>query len=114
MLTYFFHAVFINLYFKTKHSNKTLYLGFYSLSNVFSYRKHIKTIKSRNMKIIAPSPHFIINPTILWYSPIFPEGHFIMTPHFKIFFRNTHSLCIPDELILKVSIPVCILHNNFC
>ena len=41
MLTYFFRAVFINLYFKTKHSNETFHLEFYSLSNVFSYRKHI-------------------------------------------------------------------------
>ena len=49
--------------------------------------------KSRNRKIIAPSPHFIINPPPLYgIVPIFPEGHFIMTippPHFKIFFRNT-------------------------
>ena len=47
MLTYFFCAVFKNLiykystksifiYFKTKHSNETSHLGFYSLSNVFS------------------------------------------------------------------------------
>ena len=43
MLTYFFRAVFINLYFKTKHSNETFHLGFYSLSNVFSYRKHISS-----------------------------------------------------------------------
>ena len=34
-LTYFFCAVFINLYFKTKHSNETFHLGFYSFSNVF-------------------------------------------------------------------------------
>ena len=43
MLTYFFRAVFIILYFKTKHSNETFHLGFYSLSNVFSYRKHISS-----------------------------------------------------------------------
>ena len=70
MLTYFFRAVFINLYFKTKHSNETFHLGFYSLSNVFSYRKRISsksnisvlTIfrKSRNMKIIAPYSHFMV------------------------------------------------------
>ena len=81
MLTYFFRAVFINLYFKTKHSNETFHLGFYSLSNVFSYRKHIisksnisvLTIsdKSRNIKIIAPSPsHFIVKPP---FYGIFPE-----------------------------------------
>ena len=79
MLTYFFRAVFINLYFKTKHSNETFHLGFYSLSNVFSYRKHISsksnisvlTIsgKSRNIKISLLLPlHFIINPPILWYT----------------------------------------------
>ena len=80
MLTYFIRAVFLNLYFKTKHLNETFHLGFYSLSNVFSYRKHISSksninvltisAKSRNIKIIAPSPHFIINlpPPILWYS----------------------------------------------
>ena len=78
MLTYFFRALFINLYFKTKHSNETFHLGFYSLSNVFSYIKHISSKSnisvltifgtSRNTKIIAPSPHFIINPPILWYS----------------------------------------------
>ena len=73
MLTYFSRAVFKNLYFKTKHSNETFHLGFYSLSNVFSYRKHIKsqinisilTIsgKIRDIKIIAPYP-----PTIVWYN----------------------------------------------
>ena len=83
MLTSFFCAVFINLYFKTKHLNETFHLGFYSLSNVFSYRKHISsksnisvlTIsgKSRNIKIIAPSHPFYYQPqppphTILWYS----------------------------------------------
>ena len=83
MLTYFFRGVFINLYFKTKHLNETFHLGFYSLSNVFSYRKHISsksnisvlTIsgKSRNIKIIAPSHPFYYQPqppphTILWYS----------------------------------------------
>ena len=86
----FFRAVFKNLYFKTKHSNETFHLGFYSLSNVFSYRKHISsksnisvlTIsgKSRNIKIIAPSPHFISNPLILWYSLNFSWGSFITTP----------------------------------
>ena len=74
MLTYFFCAVFINLYFKTKHSNKTFHLGFYSLSNVFSHRKHISSksnisvltissSKSRNIKIIAPSPPFYYQPS---------------------------------------------------
>ena len=43
MLTYFFCAVFITLYFKTKRSNETFHLGFYSFSNVFSYRKHISS-----------------------------------------------------------------------
>ena len=55
--------------------------------------------KSRNRKIIAPSPHFIINPPPLYgIVPIFPEGHFIVTtlpPHFKIFFRNTHPPAPP-------------------
>ena len=65
MLTYFFRAVFINLYFKTNHSNETFNLGFYSLSNVFFYRKHVScksnisvltsSGKSRNIKITAPS-----------------------------------------------------------
>ena len=86
MLTYFFRALFINLYFKTKHSNETFHLGFYSLSNVFSYIKHISSKSnisvltifgtSRNTKIIAPSPHFIINPPILWYSLNIPWGSF--------------------------------------
>ena len=31
MLTYFFRDAFINLYFKTKKSNETFHLGFYSL-----------------------------------------------------------------------------------
>ena len=43
MLTYLFRVVFVNLYFKTKHLNQTFHLGFYSLSNVFSYRKHISS-----------------------------------------------------------------------
>ena len=99
MLTYFFRAVFINLYFKTKHSNETFHLGFYSFSNVFSYRKHITskrnisvlTIsgKSRNIKIIAPSPSILLSyppsPLILWYSLNIPWGSI-----FKIFFQNTH------------------------
>ena len=87
MLTYFFRALFIYTYFKTKHSNETFHLGFYSLSNDFSYRKHISskcnisvlTIsgKSRNIKIIAPSPLFYyqLPPShhhhILWYSFFF-------------------------------------------
>ena len=104
MLIYFFCAVFINLYSKTKHSNETFHLEFYSLSNVFSYRKCISsksnksvlTIsgKSRNIKIMDPTlplppppPHFIINAPILWY---ILNIQFIMTPpHFKTFFRNT-------------------------
>ena len=71
MLTYLFRVVFINLYFKTNHLNKTFHLGFYSLSNVFSYRKHISsksnisvlTIsgKSRNIKIIAPSAPILLS-----------------------------------------------------
>ena len=101
MLTYFSRAVFKNLYFKTKHSNETFHLGFYSLSNVFSYRKHIKsqinisilTIsgKIRDIKIIAPYP-----PTIVWYNLNILWGSFYYEPpsHFKIFFRNTHPLLI--------------------
>ena len=87
---------------KTKYSNETFHLGFYSLSNIFSYRKHIisksnisvLTIsgKSKNIKIIAPSPHFIINPPNLWYSLNIPWGSFYYDPPlFKIFFRNTPS-----------------------
>ena len=78
---------------KTKRLNETFNLGFYSLSNVFSYRKHISskhnlsvlTIsgKSRNIKIIAP-----FSPS-LWYSPNIPWGSFYWPPQFKIFFRNT-------------------------
>ena len=97
MLTSFFCAVFINLYFKTKHLNETFHLGFYSLSNVFSYRKHIISRcnisvlnisgKSRNIKIILPPL-----PPFYGIVSIFPEGHFIMIPppHFKIFFGTTH------------------------
>ena len=63
ILTYFFRAVFISLYFKTKHSIETFHLELCSLSNVFSYGKHITIFgKRRNIKIIDPSPHFIINP----------------------------------------------------
>ena len=86
MLTYFFSAVFINLYFKTKHLNERFHLGFYPLSNDFSYRKHIisksnisvLTIsgKSRNIKIVAPSPLFYyqLPPTPTFYDivSIFP------------------------------------------
>ena len=81
MLTYFFRAVFINLYFKTKHSNETFHLGFYSLSNVFSYKKHISsksnirvlTIsgKSRNIKIIAPFPILLSIPPSYFMVRIF-------------------------------------------
>ena len=79
MLTYFFRAVFINLYFKTKHSNETFHLGFYSLSNVFSCRKHISsksnlsvlTIsgKKRNKKIIAPPPPVSPPPPFYYQCP---------------------------------------------
>ena len=75
MLTYFFRVVFINLYFKKKkkeNSNETSYLGFYSLANVFSQRKHMSskgnisvlTIpgKSRNTKIIVPFSSFYYQP----------------------------------------------------
>ena len=85
MLTSFFCAVFINLYFKTKHLNETFHLGFHSLSNVFSYRKHIISWcnisvlnisgKSRNIKIILPPL-----PPFYGIVSIFPEGHFIMIP----------------------------------
>ena len=87
LLTSFFCAVFINLYFKTKHLNEMFHLGFYSLSNGFSYRKHIisrcnisvLTIsgKSRNIKIIAfSSLPFYYQPPILWYSLNIPRGSF--------------------------------------
>ena len=78
-------------------------MGFYSLSKVFSYRKHISskrnirvlTIfgKSRNVKIIiasstAPPPP----PLILWYSLniLWESFYYDPFPHFKIFFWNTH------------------------
>ena len=108
--------IFINLYFKTKHSNETFHLGFYSLLNVFSYIKHISsksnisvlTIsgKSRNMKIIATSPTTILlsnppPPSFYGIVSIFPEGHLIMTTHFKTFFRNTHPLLIRPPLQLS-------------
>ena len=85
---------------KTKHSNETFHLGLYSLSNVFSCRKHISsksnisvlTIsgKSRNIKIIAPSPlHFIINHPIWWYSLNIPEGSFYYDPPILRYFSGT-------------------------
>ena len=117
MLTYFFRAVFIILYFKTKHSNETFHLGFYSLSNVFSYRKHISsksnisalTIhgKSINIKIIVPHPPPPLHP--FYYQP----SHFMVysqyslrvillcPPHSKIFFRNTHPLLIRPPPTIK-------------
>ena len=65
--------------------------------------------KSRNRKIIAPSPHFIINPPPLYgIVPIVPEGHFIMTippPHFKIFFRNTPPNCFNASYIFQTRKP---------
>ena len=90
---------------------ETLHVGFYSLSNVFPYRKHISSKSnisilticgtSRNIKIIAPSPHFIITPPplppILWYSlnslntPWRSFYYDPPPPHFKIFSWNTHS-----------------------
>ena len=85
MITSSFCAVFINLYFKTKHLNETFHLGFHSLSNVFSYRKHIISRcnisvlnisgKSRNIKIILPPP-----PPILWYSVNISRGSFHYDP----------------------------------
>ena len=66
MLTYFFRAVFINLYFKTKHSNETFHLVFYSLSNVLSYRKHISSKINISVLIISgkstisPPPIFLL------------------------------------------------------
>ena len=56
MLTYFFCALFIYTYFKTKHSNETFHLGFYSLSNVFSYRKHITPAYSTPTPNLPASP----------------------------------------------------------
>ena len=109
MLTYFFSAVFINLYFKTKHSNETFHLGFYLFSNVFSYRKHISsksnisalTIsgKSRNIKIVASSPQILLSTPnfmvqsqyslrviLLWPSPIL------------WYFSGTPTPCLFDPL----------------
>ena len=123
MLTYFFCGVFINLYFKTKHSKETFHLGFYSLSNVFSCRKHISsksnlsvlTIsgKKRNKKIIAPPPppvspppHFIINAPILWYSLNIPWGSFYSdpSPFWEIFPEyQTPFSCLFDSHPLQLS-----------
>ena len=106
MLTYFFRAVFINLYFKTKHSNDTFHLRFYSLSNI-SVPKHISsksnisvlTIsgKSRNIKMIAPSPHFIINSPILWYSLNIPWRSFYYDPPFHDIFPEHPLLYLFDS-----------------
>ena len=86
MLTYFFCAVFIDLYFKTKHSNETFHLGLYSLSNVFSHRKHISSKSNISVLTISGKqkyknhsplpPHFIINPPILWYALNIPWESF--------------------------------------
>ena len=113
MLTYFFCAVFIDLYFKTKHSNETFHLGLYSLSNVFSHRKHISsksnisvlTIsgKSRNIKIIAPSPPFYYQPShFMVCSQYSLRVILLWLPHFKIFFRNTHP-CLFDPPSIQLS-----------
>ena len=86
ILTYFFCAVFIDLYFKTKHSNETFHLALYSLSNVFSHRKHISSKSNISVLTISGkqkyknhsllSPHFIINPPILWYALNIPWESF--------------------------------------
>ena len=85
MLTYFIRAVFLNLYFKTKHLNETFHLGFYSLLNVFSYRKHISSrinIKTGKQKYKnhRPLPPFFYQlpppPATLWYSLHIPWGSF--------------------------------------
>ena len=87
MLTYFFCAVYINLYFKTKHSNETFHLGFYSLPNVFYHRKHISSKSDISVltkyKNHSPLPHILLS-TLPFYSIllIFPEGHFVITPPF--------------------------------
>ena len=89
-------------------------IRFYSLSNVFSYRKHISsksnisvlTIsgKSRNIKIIAPFAPILLS-TLPFYGilSIFPDGHFIMTPpHFEIFFQNTHLPVYSNPCTIKL------------
>ena len=112
MLTYLFCAIFTNLYFKTKHSNETFSLGFYSLLNIFSHRKHISsksnisvlTIsgKSRNIKIIFPSSPFYYEPShFMGYSQYSLRVILLLLPHFKIFFRNTHPLLIRPSLQLS-------------
>ena len=103
MLTYFFHAVFINVYFKTKHSNETFHLGFYPLSIVWSYRKHISS--KSNISVLTISSN---SPLPLLYSQpippppfygivsIFTEGHFIVTlPFSDIFPEHSTPLLIP-------------------
>ena len=97
---------------KKKHSNETFHLGFYSLSSVFSYRKHISsksnvsvlTIsgKSKNIKIIDPHPILLSTPPFYGIVSIFPEGHFIMTPLFLRYFSGTPTsayLTPPPHLI---------------
>ena len=127
MLTYFFRAVFINLYIKTKYSNEMFHLGFYSLSNLFSYIKHIRsksnisalTISGKNRYIKIKAPSF--PPPILLSTPppppfygivsIFPEGHFIMTSPILRYFSRTptpHAYStplppFPPPLLLQLS-----------
>ena len=98
MLTYFFCAVFIDLYFKTKHSNETFHLGLYSLSNVFSHRKHISSKSNISVLTISGKqkyknhsplpPHFIINPPILWYALNIPWESFYYDSLILIYFSG--------------------------
>ena len=87
-------------------------IRFYSLSNVFSYRKHISsksnisvlTIsgKSRNIKIISPTSPFYYEPShFMGYSQYSLRVILLLLPHFKIFFRNTHPLLIRPSLQLS-------------
>ena len=97
MLTYFFRAVFINLYFKTKHSNETFHLGFYPLSNVFSYRKHISSKSNASvLTIFSKSRNIPPTPSFYGVVSIFPEGHFIMTcdPSILRYFSGTPTPCL--------------------
>ena len=104
MLIYFFRAVFINLYFKTKHSNETFHLGFYPLSNVFSYRKHISSKSNASVLTIFSKSRNIPLPLILWCSLNISWGSFyydLWPLYFKIFFWNTHPLLIRSTPTIK-------------
>ena len=87
MLIYFFCAVFINLYSKTKHSNETFHLEFYSLSNVFSYRKRISSKSNKSVLTISGKSRNIkiMDPSLLLLSPPQP-------PPLPFYYQRSHSM----------------------